>query len=73
MDIGGLLAAKGLVSAQDIDRAIEYQRINGGRIGDSIVALGLITPAQIDEVLTDAPQAPATIDTIGISLSFFSS
>ena len=62
--------AKGLVSAQDIDRAIEHQRTNGGRLSDSIVALGLMNQAQIDEVLTDAPQAPATIDTTGIDPVF---
>ncbi len=66
MDIGRLLVAKGLVSAQDIERAHQHQHTNGGRLGDSIVALGLMTQAQIDEVLTDAPQAPAKVQDSGI-------
>lgn len=70
MDIGGLLVAKGLVSAEDIDKAILHQRSHGGRLGDSIVALGLMTQAQIEEVLTDAPQAPATVQATGIDPVF---
>ncbi|MEM7751180.1 MAG: hypothetical protein AAF346_23205, partial [Pseudomonadota bacterium] len=66
MDIGRLLVAKGLISAQDIDRAHQHQRSHGGRLVDSIIALGLMTQEQIDEVLTDAPQAPARIQDSGI-------
>jgi hypothetical protein len=66
MNIGGFLLAKGLASAQDIDRAIEHQRSNGGRIGDSLVALGIVTKEQIDEVLLDAPQVPTTAAGTGI-------
>lgn len=66
MNIGNLLVAKGLVAAADIDRAIEHQTANGGRLGDSIVALGLLTKEQIDEVLADAPQAPSMVASTGI-------
>ncbi len=68
MNIGSVLVAKGLVSAQDIDRAISHQRATGGRIGDSIVALGMLTKEQIDELLTDAPQVPTTVAGTGIEL-----
>ena len=70
MDIGGLLVAKGLVSSQDIDRAIDHQQKHGGRLGDSIAALGLMSQEQIEEVLTDAPQAPATVQATGIDPVF---
>ncbi len=70
MNIGNLLVAKGLVSAADIDRAIQHQKAHGGRIGDSIIALGILTKEQIDEVLTDAPQAPATVHATGIDPVF---
>lgn len=70
MNIGNLLVAKGLVSAEDIDRAIQHQNANGGRIGDSIVALGLLTKEQIDSVLADAPQAPSMVASTGIDPAF---
>jgi hypothetical protein len=68
MNIGSVLVAKGLVSTKDIDRAISHQRDTGGRIGDSIVALGILAKEQIDEVLADAPQVPTTVAGTGIDL-----
>ena len=38
MKLGNILVAKGLVSVDDINRAIEHQNQNGGRLGDSIIA-----------------------------------
>ncbi len=70
MKLGNILVAKGLVSADDINRAIEHQNSNGGRLGDSIIALGLLTKEQIDKVLDDAPQAPATVADTGIDPVF---
>lgn len=70
MNIGNLLVAKGLVSAEDINQAIDHQRTNGGRLGDSIVALGLLPKEQIDEVLADAPQVPTIIENTGIDPVF---
>jgi predicted ATPase with chaperone activity len=70
MKLGNILVAKGLVSVDDINRAIEHQNQNGGRLGDSIIALGLLTKDQIDRVLADAPQAPITMADTGIDSVF---
>jgi len=61
MNLGDILVAKGLVSTDDIKRAVEHQRQNGGRFGESLVALGILTHEQINKVLADAPQAPLTV------------
>ncbi len=66
MKLGNLLVAKGLVSTADINRAMEHNLANGGRLGDSIIALGLLTKEQIEKVLADAPQSPITISDTGI-------
>jgi predicted ATPase with chaperone activity len=66
MGIGNILVAKGLVSAQDIQRAVDYQTDNGGRIGDAIVALGILSKDQIELVLAEAPQAPITLADTGV-------
>ncbi len=70
MNIGSVLVAKGLASTQDIDRAISHQKTTGGRIGESLVSLGILAKEQIDELLTDAPQVPTTAAGTGIDLVF---
>ncbi len=66
MNLGNILVAKGLVSAADIQRAVEHQIVNGGRIGDSIVGLGLLKKEQIEKVLSEAPQAPISVNDTGV-------
>ncbi len=61
MSLGSILLAKGLVTAENINQAIEHQTANGGRLGDSLAILGFLTKEQIDEVLADAPQAPMSV------------
>ena len=68
MNIGGVVVAKGLASVQDIERAISHQKATGGRIGDSLVALGIVAKDQLDELLADAPQVPTTVAGTGIDL-----
>ena len=70
MNFGNVLVGKGLVSAEDINHAINHQNANGGRLGDSIVALGFLTKEQIDEVLADAPQLPMMVASTGIDPVF---
>ena len=66
MNFGDILVAKGLVSAEDIGKATVHQKTNGGRLGDSIVALGLLTKEQIDDALADAPQMPLMVAGTGV-------
>jgi energy-coupling factor transporter ATP-binding protein EcfA2 len=66
MKIGNILVAKGLATVADITRAAEHQVANGGRLGDSIVALGILTHEQIEKVVNEAPQAPMTVADSGI-------
>jgi len=66
MNLGDILVAKGLFSAEDITRALEHSRVNGGRLGGSLAELGIISKEQIDRVLEDAPQAPLKTAGTGI-------
>ena len=66
MKIGNILVAKGLATVADINRAAEHQFSNGGRLGDSLVALGITTQEDIEKVLKEAPQAPATVLETGV-------
>jgi len=66
MSFGDILVAKGLVSADDITKALDHQRGNGGRIGDSLVALGMLSKEQVDSVISESPPAPASIEDTGV-------
>jgi energy-coupling factor transporter ATP-binding protein EcfA2 len=66
MKLGNILVAKGLMTAEQVNQAMEHNAANGGRLGDSIVALGFLSHQQIDAVLNEAPQAPSSVAATGI-------
>jgi hypothetical protein len=70
MSFGDILVAKGLASPDDIIRALEHQRANGGRIGESLVAIGVISQEQVEQVIGDVPPAPRSIEDTGIDPVF---
>jgi hypothetical protein len=48
MRLGDLLVGQGLVSAEDMEAALQRQKQQGGRLGTHLVAMGLLT---IDKLL----------------------
>src|SRR5574338_54533 len=70
MSFGDILVAKGLASRDDIVRALDHQKTNGGRIGESLVALGVVTQQQVSEVIGEMPPAPLSLDDTGIDPVF---
>jgi len=66
MSLGNILVAKGLVTPEDVQRAMEHQRENGGRFGDNLVAVGAATAEEIDAVLNEVPDAPRRLEDTGI-------
>ncbi len=66
MRLGTLLTVHGLVSPADVERAVDRQAKHGGRLGDNLIALGLITADQLNELLYRAPAAPATLADTGV-------
>ena len=55
MNIGDILVAKGLVTRDQVEAALEHQKENGGRVGSSLVTLGALTQEQLDAVISEAP------------------
>ena len=68
--LGDILVAKGLVSQDDIQRAMEYQRENGGRLGDNLVALEMVSTEQIEAVLNEWPKPPLGLEDIDLDAGF---
>ena len=67
MLLGESLVAHGFVTQQDVDRAIDRQRSHGGRLGDNLVALNLISQDVLSAALTVIPTAPKSAAETGIS------
>jgi hypothetical protein len=42
--LGEFLAGQGFLSREELEKALEYQRVNGGRLGEICVGLGFMSP-----------------------------
>ncbi len=62
MQLGDILIKKGLASPDQIGQAIERQKSEGGRLGDNLVAAGVLTKSQLSSVLNEPPKAPKTVE-----------
>jgi len=49
--LGDLLLTEGLLTEEQLNRAIEYQEKVGGRLGDIVVDLGLVTKERLEPVV----------------------
>lgn len=67
MRIGEMLVERGLVSTADIDAALERQRAEGGRLGENLIAMGLLTEEQFLSVIQNTPPTPSSLNDTGIS------
>src|SRR6266853_1830201 len=67
MQLGNILIGRGLVTAADIDAALARQLTEGGRLGDNLIAMELLTAEQLATVINTAPAVPASLEETGIS------
>lgn len=67
MRLGDMLLMRGLVCGADIARATARQHHQGGRLGDNLIALGLMTTEQLFAVMNETPKMPRSIAETGIS------
>lgn len=67
--LGQKLLKKRVVSEGQLKEALERQRLKGGRLGHNLVALGHISPEELDAFFRSAPLAPRTLADTGLELS----
>ncbi len=67
MRLRDILLMRGLVRSTDIETAIERQRMEGGRLGDNLIALGLMTTEQLFAVMDETPVMPRSVAETGVS------
>ena len=65
--IGELLVREGIISMAQLNKALTHQKQHGGRLGDSLVALGYISPAELKQFFNVVPPVPLKINQTGLS------
>ena len=66
MRLGDLLIRAKRVTEEDVARALERVHVHGGRLGDNLVALGVIDRPTLDSYLHRIPGEPENIAATGI-------
>src|SRR5688500_634480 len=70
MTFGDILVAKGLASPEQIVRALDHKKADGGRIGERLIALGGVTQEQVSTVISEVPPAPLNLEETGVDPGF---
>jgi MoxR-like ATPase len=68
--LGDRLLEDRVLTEKQLEMALERQRLRGGRIGDNLVALGLLSEQELLTFFKRTPKAPRTVEETGLSLSF---
>ena len=63
--IGDLLVRENLITQQQLQEALKYQSVNGGRLGHCLIQLGFVTDDEISAILSRQYGVPS------INLAFF--
>jgi type IV pilus assembly protein PilB len=58
--LGEMLIRANLITSQQLEEALEYQKVNGGRLGFNLVKLGFVKEDEITDVLSQQYGVPAT-------------
>ena len=67
MRLGDVLLMRGMVRDADLESAVERQRQQGGRLGENLIALGLLSTEQLYAVISDTPVMPRNVAETGVS------
>ena len=68
MLIGDVLIAQKLVTPEDVQTALERQRSQGGILGEHLIAMGKLDPADLERVMKSSPPSPRNIEDTGLTL-----
>ena len=62
--LGEILLANGLATEADIAAAVSRQNLEGGVLGENLIAMGVVTRRQLESVLCTKPKAPRSAQDI---------
>ena len=67
---GERLIQKNRITEEQLQKALERQRLQGGRLGHNMVALGYVSEEDIDSFFRVHPEIPETVEDTGLEFSF---
>ncbi len=68
--IGQRLLDEKFVTEEQLKKALERQRLQGGRLGHNLVVLGFLKPEELESFFKRKPRVPSNIEDTGLELSF---
>lgn len=68
--LGESLLEKQYITEAQLNKALERQRIHGGRLGHNLIALGFIVEEQLDSIFQRVPPIPRELADTGLELDF---
>lgn len=68
--LGKRLLEKKLISEKQLKKALNRQRIKGGRLGQNLCDMGFIQEEKLDRVFHPVPPMPQTVAASGLDLGF---
>lgn len=68
--LGEKLIEKGLVTRDQVEKALHRQKLHGGRLGHNLSSLGFISSSALTSFFQQKPPAPATTEETGLPLDF---
>src|SRR5437868_12643915 len=72
--LGEVLLKENLITPQQLKEALDFQRINGGRLGSTLVKLGILSDEEVTAVLSRQYGVPSVnldlfeVDSAAVSL-----
>lgn len=70
MQIGQRLLSERVVSEEQLEQALQRQRLHGGRLGHNIVALGFISAEELEGFFKRHPGVPQSVEDTGLEPGF---
>jgi energy-coupling factor transporter ATP-binding protein EcfA2 len=68
--LGEQLLERKVITEAQLQQALERQRLQGGRIGYNLVALGFLSEADLSTFFQRTPRPPQTVEETGLEFSF---
>lgn len=70
MPLGQMFVEKGILDPTQLEEAVDRQKLAGGSLTESVVALGFASRAELDAVLCEPPPAPRSFEETGLDPQF---
>lgn len=70
MNVGELMLTRGAITEEQLEAAIERQKLAGGMLSENLMHMGYLQPEQLRELLNEIPLRPTTIKDTGLGEQF---